>query len=261
MSDIVKTTPQPESKLLRYLELADSIRKLVNQVTAEGSRLRKTDAEDLTVRNRVLIGLAIKAYNCFECLIQDATASHSEAFHHLKTLAETHIYFQWVGAKTDDNRAKLLHAEVCRCKIGFFDANPELDPDKKNREILKGRLQVWTVGLEHEWKGFKNPRLRKLAQDTNADMVGWYNRVYKPACESAHISDLLEYMPPPRGSISVTPVTELAVLRALIALDYGLQIMWDLLRNLSDIYELGFYETISKFKATLDAIRTRPATQ
>ena len=92
-------------------------------------------------------------------------------------------------------------------------------------------------------------------------MVGWYNRVYKPACESAHISDLLEYMPPPRGSISVTPVTELAVLRALIALDYGLQIMWDLLRNLSDIYELGFYETISKFKATLDAIRTRPATQ
>ena len=148
MSDIVKTTPQPESKLLRYLELADSIRKLVNQVTAEGSRLRKTDAEDLTVRNRVLIGLAIKAHNCFECLIQDATASHSEAFHHLKTLAETHIYFQWVGAKTDDNRAKLFHAEVCRCKIGFFDANPELDPDKKNREILKGRLQVWTVGLE-----------------------------------------------------------------------------------------------------------------
>lgn len=233
----------------------------MNQVTAEGSRIRQADTEDLTVRNRVLIGLAIKAYNCFECLIQDAKGLRSEAFHHLKTLAEAHIYFQWVGVKSDDNRAKLLLAEECRYKIGFFDANPELDPGRKNCEILKGTLQAWTAGLEHEWKGFKNSRLRKLAEDTSADMVGWYNRVYKPACDPAHISDLSEYMPPTRGPISVIPATDLATLRALIALDYGLQIMWDLLRNLSDIYELGFDETITKLKATLDATRTLPASQ
>lgn len=250
-----------ENKLQRYLELANSVRGLVDQVAAAGSRMRQTDAQELDIRDRVLIGLAIKSYNCFECLIQDATALRSEAFHHLKTLAETHIYFQWVGVNTDDKRAKLLLAEVCRHKIGFYKANPEIDPDREDRENLKGSLQGWTAGLENEWKSFKESKLRKLAQDTNADMVGWYDRIYKPACEPAHISDLPEYMPPSRGPISIAPQRGISTLRALIAFDYGLQIILDLLRNLSDINELGFDETITNLKATLDAVRTLPASQ
>lgn len=250
-----------ENKLRRYLELANSVRGLVDQVAAAGSRMRQTDAQELDIRDRVLIGLAIKAYNCFECLIQDATALRSEAFHHLKTLAETHIYFQWVGVNTDDKRGRLLLAEVCRCKIGFYNANPEIDPDRKDRENLKGSLQEWTAGLENEWRNFKNSNLRKLAQNTSADMVGWYDRIYKPACEPAHISDLSEYVPPTRGSISIAPPPGISALRALIALDYGLQIIWDLLRNLSDIYELGFDETITGLKARLDEARTLPASR
>lgn len=251
----------PELKLQRYLELANSVRVLVDQLAAEGSRMRQADTQDLAIRDRVLIGLLIKAFNCFECLIQDAAALRSEAFHHLKTLAETHIYFQWVGVNTDDQRAKLLLAEVCRCKIGFYNANPETDPDRKDRENLKASLQAWTAGLEDEWRSFKNPNLRELAKHTNADMVGWYNRIYKPACEPAHISDLSEYVPPPRGSIRIAPPPGISTLRALIALDYGLQIIWDLLRNLSDIYELGFDETITQLKATLDATRILPASR
>ncbi|MGH9637463.1 MAG: hypothetical protein ACRD72_21730, partial [Candidatus Angelobacter sp.] len=60
----------------------------------------------------------------------------SEAFHHLKTLAETYIYFQWAGISTIDSRAKLLLAKGCREKIGFFNANPELDSDSSSRKDL-----------------------------------------------------------------------------------------------------------------------------
>lgn len=251
----------PEQKLHRYLELASSVRVLVDRVVAEGSRARQAGAQGLAIRDRVLIGLSIKAFNCFECLIQDAAALRSEAFHHLKTLAETHIYFQWVGVNMDDRRAQLLLAEVCRCKIGFYDASPELDPDRKDRENLKRSLQAWIAGLENEWKRFKKSRLRQLAEETNADMVGWYNRSYKPACEPAHISDLSEYMPPERGSISIAAPPRISTLRALIALDYGLQIMWDLLRNLSGIYELSFDESITKLKAKVDATRSVTTSQ
>lgn len=223
--------------------------------------MRQADAEDLAIRDRVLIGLSIKAFNCFECLKQDAAALRSEAFHHLKTLAETHIYFHWVSANTDDNRANLLIAESCRRKIAFYDANPELDSDRKDRENLKRSFREWTEGLENEWKSFRNSNLRQLAKKTNAVMVGWYDRIYKPACEPAHISDFPEYMPPPRGSISIAPQRGISIFRALIALDYGLQIMLDLLKNVSDIYELGFDETIAQLTATFDAARTLPIPQ
>lgn len=256
-----ETSQNPKSKLLQFLLLADTARALVNQIASEGSKRRQTDPEDLALRDRVLIGLAIKAYNSFECLIQDATALRSEAFHHLKTLAETHIYFQWVGAETDDKRARLLLAEGCRCKIAFYNANYTIDLDKNTYENLNQTLQASTQGLEQEWKRFKNPNLRTLAEDINADIVEWYNRVYKLACEPAHISDLSEYMPPSKGPISLTPPQGTPVLRAHIALDYGLQIACDLLRNLSDMYDLGLAESIAELKTQIDATRRLPVTQ
>lgn len=257
---IVKTSQNPKGKLPQFLQLAETARALVNRIASEGSKKLQADAQDLALREQVLIGLAIKAYNSFECLIQDATALRSEAFHHLKALAETHIYFQWVGAKTDDKRARLLLAEECRCKIAFYDANPA-DLEKAMRENLNRTLQEWTQGLEQEWKRFKNPNLKTLAEDTNADMVGWYNGVYKLACEPAHISDLSEYAPPPSGPIHITPPQEISALRAHIALDYGLQIICDLLRNLSDMYDFGLAETIAELKTQIDATRGLPVTQ
>jgi hypothetical protein len=253
-----KTSENPKSKLLQFLQLADTARALVNRIATEGSKRLQTDAEGLTLRERVLIGLAVKAYISFECLIQDATALRSEAFHHLKTLAETHIYFQWVGAETDDKRARLLLAEECRCKIAFYDANPTIDLDKNAYENLNRTLQTLTQGLEQEWKRFKNPNLRTLAGKINADTVGWYNRVYKPACEPAHISDLSEYMPPSKGPISLTPPQDIPAFRAHIALDYGLQIICDLLRNLSDMYDFGLAEAIAGLKAKIHATRSLP---
>lgn len=256
-----KTSQNPKTKLLQFLQLAETARALVNQIATEGSKRLQTDAQELALREQVLIGLAIKAYNSFECLVQDATALRSEAFHHLKTLAETHIYFQWVAAETNDERARLLLAEGYRCKINFYDANPAIDLDKDAYENLKLTVRACTQGLADEWKQFKRSSLEQLANDPTGNLATWYNRVYRPACEPAHISDLTEYMPPPKGPIRLTPPQEIPAFRAHIALGYGLQIICDLLRNLSDTYDFGLAATIAELKAQIDATRNLSVTQ
>lgn len=250
-----QTSQLSETKLQRYLGLADSVCSFVNGLIADGSKILEFEPQGLTLRERVLIGLAIKAYNSFECLLRDARALRSEAFHHLKILAETHVYFQWVGTKIDDTRAKLLLAEVCRCKLGVYDANPFFDPDNRMRDNLKRTLQAFVQGLQDEWSGFKNSTLKELAEDTNADMVGWYNRVYKIACEPAQISDLSEYVPSPRGPINQNPPAQNSGFRAHIALDFALQIICDLLKNISNMYELDLTKAIAELKPSF----TQPA--
>ncbi len=234
---------------------------MVNEVVATGSNLRKASGENLDIRDRVLIGLAIKAYNSFECLTQDASNWRSEAFHHLKTLAETHIYFQWVGIRTDHSRAKLLLGKATKEKINFLEANSQLlDSDCSGRKPLELTLTALAAGNEQEWKRFQQKGLRKIAMETNSDMVGWYDRVFRPACEPAHISDLVEYMPrADEKEIRLMPVAAFSAskMRAMIAIDYGLQIMCDFMRNMSDVFSLGLAEPIKELKLALDNSRNR----
>jgi Family of unknown function (DUF5677) len=256
-----KPSESSETKLERYFGLAEKIRSLVNEFIREGSRKQKSEPQELNLRDRVLIGLAIKAYNSFECLIQDAKNFRSEAFHHLKTLAETYIYFQWVGVEVNDSRAKLILAVECRSKIGFFDANPCIGLDKNVRDNVERTLSGYIQGLEIEWKHFKNLSLKQIAENTDANMVDWYNRTYKIACEPAHISDLSEYVPPARGPINLTASRETSEFRVYVALDFALQIMCEVLKNLSDIYELGLTEAVVELKTKLDATRPLPMVQ
>jgi hypothetical protein len=176
-------------------------------------------------------------------------------------LAETYIYFQWVGVEVNDNRAKLILAEECRSKIGFFDANPSIGLDKNVRDNVERTLSGYIQGLEIEWKHFKNLSLKQIAENTDSNMVDWYNRTYKIACEPAHISDLSEYVPPARGPINLTPSRETSEFRVYVALDFALQIMCEVLKNLSDIHELGLTEATVELKTKLDATRPLPMVQ
>ena len=252
---LVENPLSKESKLQRYVELGRRVCVLAAELATQGEQIRQNEVQNATVRNRVLIGLVIKAYNTFECLLMDATASRSEAFHHLKTLAETYIYFQWVGIEIDDKRAKLLMAKELQCKIDLYDANPEFDPEKQARRRFEIVIQTWTAGLECEWKNFKSLSVFKVAKATDHNMVGWYNRVYKQACEPAHMSDLSEFIPSDSRPLSLKPQPSLAALKALIAVDHGLRIMLDLLKNVAEMYELGFDFTIAGLKTDFELAR------
>lgn len=45
-----KTSQNPEGKLLRFLDLADSVRALVSQITSEGSKRLQAEAQELALR-------------------------------------------------------------------------------------------------------------------------------------------------------------------------------------------------------------------
>jgi hypothetical protein len=248
-----------ESKLRRYVELGKRVCVLAAELTNKGQELRQSSTQNATARDQALIGLVIKAYNTFECLLMDAAISRSEAFHHLKTLAETYIYFHWVGIETDDKRAKLLIAKELQCKIELYDANPEFDPEKETRRRFELMIQAWTNGLEREWKIFRDTNLYRVAKATGNNMVGWYNRVYRQACEPAHMSDLSEFMPSDSRPLSLKPQPSLAALKSLMAVNHGLYIILDLLSNVSEMYELGVDDTIAKLKANLEIVRNQPA--
>ena len=106
--------------LQHYLELAEEVRSLTSNIVNEVSPKFQVANQALPLRDRMLIGLALKMYGSLECLVKDAKTRRSEAMHHLKTMVETFIYFHWVGQDTKDTRARLVFAAGCHRKTVFF---------------------------------------------------------------------------------------------------------------------------------------------
>ncbi len=242
-----------EKKLQHYLELAKQVRIMADHIANEASQRLRTQYGTLTLRDRVLIGLAVKMYNSFECLVKDARQERSEAMHHLKTLVETYILFHWVGHSTEETRAKLVFAKAFYRKLVFFEKNPGYTEQEVIDE-WKGFFDESIRGLEPIWKEFKKRSLGSLASDVNPTLAGWYHRVYSLACEPAHVSDLQEYMPLPNKPIQLG-WTQVSPLRADIALDYGLHVILDVLKNASVLYGFGLDDKIRVLQENHSAVR------
>ena len=245
------------AKLRGYLELVDKVRPLAKHIADEVSKRLHAEPTKLSLRERVLIGLALKMYSSFECLVEDGRVNRSGAMHHLKTLMETFVYFHWVGQDTGDMRAKLVFAKGLHRKTVFFEKNIGYAEESTHRSWTQS-FEEAIRGLETEWKGFKDRSLEKLAEETGQSLAQWYNRVYRLACEPAHITDLAEYMPLPGKPIHIgeTPTSRLW---ADIALDYGLYIILDVLKNSSDLYELGLGDKIADLLSKHSETRMLPS--
>ena len=241
-------------KLGAYLELAGEVRSLANNLANDLSRRLQADEQAVAFRDRLLIGLAVKMYNSFECLRNDAEDKRLEAMHHLKTLVETFIYFRWAAKDTGDSSARLVYARTINETIHFNKKNPGYAPKAILREWVK-QLATATHGLESRWQKFKDRTIRQLARDIGIDLEKWYNRIYRLACGPAHIGDLMEHMPGPDGEIHLNK-TPTSRLRSEIALDYGLHIMWDLLKIASDYLDLRLKERISMLQTRHNALRS-----
>lgn len=242
-------------KLQRYVEIATEVRSLASDIVDAVARKLQAENPSLSFRDRVLVGLALKMYNAFEALVEDARQGRAAAVHHLKTLVETLIYFHWVGQGPGEARAKLVFAMAPYRKLVFFKENPGYAGDAEY-EAWEAGLREITHGLEREWEEFRKHNLDRLAEQTGQDVAQWYDRVYRLACEPAHIADLLEHMPLREGPIRLGE-TQTGRLWASIGLDYGLCIILDLLRAASDGYQLGFDERIGEVQARYNAIRAK----
>lgn len=233
--------------------IAAEVRSLARDIVDAVARKLQAENRSLSFRDRVLVGLAVKMYNAFEALVEDARQGRAPAVHHLKTLVEAFIYFHWVGQDAGETRAKLVFALAAHRKLVFFNKNPGY-AEAAQYNTWEAGLRETIQGLEQEWEEFKKRSLEQLAEQTGQSLGQWYERVYRLACEPAHIADLLEHMPLPRRPIHLGE-TPTALLWASIALDYSLHIMCHLLKAASDAYDLGFDEKIDKLQARYNAIR------
>jgi hypothetical protein len=203
----------------------------LGEVLKKESLMAMEGKELLSIRQWILFGLGLKIFRAFECLVDDAEKSRSEAMHHLKTITETFIYFKWVAKEPSDLRAKLVNADSVNEKKKYSTKN--LD-EKFSKEWGKGFVEA-TKGIETEWEVYRHQKLKDIAQES--DMEDWYNRVYSMACDAAHLGDLIEHLPNPNGGYDLY-YPQLARYGALLALDNGLSVLFFLMQDISREFQL-----------------------
>ena len=234
-----------EEKHSLFLQLADDILLIRQALQLQVDTAFENGMKD-TLRNRVLIGLFLKAFDSFERLLVDARDKRGECSHHLKTMAECFIYSHWVSADASELRARLLHADGCRSRAVLHElSNSEKEKEHAVawRELFEERID----GIEKDWEAFRKKRIQDLASEGAVEKH--YNNIYRLACEAAHLGDLDVHMPP---HIEAT-LSYIALLRSYVSLRHGTILACDLLHDASDALGMELDQTIENFrKRTLE---------
>ncbi len=227
-----------EDKLRRMLSLADKVLSIRLRIQQRINQ--QVGGFETTLRNRVLIGLNIKALDSFDRLLIDAREKRAECSHHLKTMAECFIYSGWVSGDTGDTRARLLCADGYRARVAYHERTDERGLADDWRELQNDAL----AGLHDEWNHF--PTLDQIAIQANRQ--AHYNEIYRLACEAAHASDIFVYMPPQPEEPGLR-FPDQSLLRAFVCLKFGIILACDLLDDASDSLGIGIGQVIEDFRA------------
>lgn len=231
-----------EEKIRRFLILAEEILSLRVSTHSRLDEVVTSETITQSLRNCVLIGLNLKALDCFDRLVLDARAMRGEASHHLKTMAECFIYSQWVSLDNGETRARLLTAEGYRSRAAYHDSVGEPTHAESWRVMQYRQIQ----GFQSEWDDFKNRPLEKLASDAN--IGDHYKRIYRFACEGAHVGDLFVYTPPQPSETGLR-LRDLSMFRAYVSLKFGIILACDLLHDASDTLGMGAAQQIESLRA------------
>lgn len=219
-----------EEQLRLLLELSGEVLPLRISVQQMTDRVFISGAITDTLRNRVLIGLSLKALDSFERLVVDAREKRSECSHHLKTMVESFIYCHWVGDDPTEHRAKLLYADGCRARAVYHENCSDSESDKESAAAWKELQRAQVLGMETEWRAFKDAGIGGLAVE--ARIAESYHKIYRMACEAAHMGDLCVYMPPQPQEVGIT-FSDLSMLRSYVSLRFGIHLACDLLQDAS----------------------------
>jgi hypothetical protein len=220
-----------EEKLRRFLALAEEILSLREAIQQRLDEALTSSALTESLRNSILIGLHWKALDCFDRLVVDARDRRGEASHHLKTMAECFIYSHWVSRDEGETRARLLSAEGYRSRAAYHESLEEKEHATTWREMQRQQINE----LQAEWEAFKNSNLEQLAP---AETKEHYCKIYRLACEAAHMGDLMVYMPPYPLELGLR-LSDLSMLRAYVSLKFGIILACDLLSDASDVLKIG----------------------
>ncbi len=230
-------------RLPAYLELADRMCLASEDVMAKASE-RPVGAPN--TRNDMLGALALKIDGTFRALVEDCRAMRAEAMHHLKTMTEAFIYFYVVANDPTQRTAEQILADrLAKEHLKRFQHMERL-------RLIEGDaadIRTWTElrdGLRQEADQLAN--LATLAKKHSEVLEGWYGSVYRLACQSSHIGDLLLWMPDEQR-IRVGPKEARA--QATIAIHYGLHIALNLLDSINQSNDIGLHTPTEDLKATI----------
>ena len=138
--------------------------------------------ESLTDQDRIPIGLTFKMVATFEALVDDARARRGEAMHHLKPLCEAFFYLY--EARASEQRARLVLACALHERLKYWQSNPgSMLPDVIADVMVKADLS----------QGQPLPVNIKEVATRHPNLLGWYNRVYRLACEPATFRTLTTF--------------------------------------------------------------------
>ena len=88
-----------------------------------------------------------------------------------------------------------------------------------------------------------------------------YYKIYRFACEAAHIGDLMVYMPPQPQELGLR-LCDLSMLRAYMSLKFGIILACDFLHDASEALGMGLGTEIEGFRERWQTIiALRPAAQ
>lgn len=219
----------PEEKLDRYITIANELCAATTRFADESAATLKAKGYVMKLRDNVILGLALKTDSAFRALIDDARHLRIEAAHHLKTMVEAFIYMFVVGQDQTDKSAKRLLAEVCAKKEQYFRLNPAWDTSGEYGAKWADALKRYAAD-EITPIGGVGP----AAIGHSSGLGTWYNAVYRAACEPAHISDLLEFMPSPALLDIEVGKVRTGLLHAQIAVEHGLRIMFDVVQLVNE---------------------------
>jgi hypothetical protein len=236
-----------KEKLRCFLSLAEEILSLREAIQPRLNETLTSGALTGSLRNRILIGLHLKALDCFDRLIVDVRDKRGEASHHLKTMAECFIYSHWVSRDDGETRARLLSAEGYRSRAAYHASLEEAEHAASWREMQNQQIE----GLQSEWETFKKTKLEQLASLANTKEQ--YCKIYRLACEAAHMGDLMVYTPPYPQEPGLR-LSDLSMLRAYVSLKFGIILACDLLSDASKVLEMGADQQIDGLRERWRAI-------
>lgn len=236
-----------EEKIRHFLVLAEEILSLREAIRQRLDKVLTSDTLTKSFRNSILVGLHFKALDCFDRLMVDARDNRGEASHHLKTMAECFIYSHWVSLDDGETRARLLSAEGYRSRAAYHDSLEERELAATWREMQHQQIE----GLQSEWETFKRTKLEQLASSANTEEH--YCKIYRLACEAAHMGDLMMYAPPHPQELGLR-LSDLSMLRAYVSLKFGIILACDLLHNASGALGMGVDQQIDGLRERWRAI-------
>lgn len=113
--------PADEPRVNAYLEIAAELCAEIERLVVAANAALKAGSYGLNFPDRILIGLALKIDSALRALIDDVRQYRSESMHHLKTMAESYIYFWYVVRDSSEATAKRVFADTHHAYAVFLE--------------------------------------------------------------------------------------------------------------------------------------------